>query len=403
MRIEDCGSKLGLNGVDNGRLWFDRVRVPRENLLDRFAEVAADGSYSSPIPSPAKRFFTMLGTLVGGRVSVALASLSAAKSALAIAVRYGSHRRQFGADGEAELTILDYLTHQRRLMPRLATTYALHFALDHLRREYGSSSSEVDQRRVETQAAGLKAWATWHATDTIQTCRECCGGQGYLVANRFADLKADTDVFTTFEGDNFVLLQLVAKSLLSGYKRQFNELGFVGLLRYVAAQAATTLAELNPIVTRLTDEQHLRDRDFHRGVFEWRKRHLLATVARRLKKRLDGDMEVSRALVECQGHLVATARAHVELLVLERFAAAAEASPEDDQRRMLVQLCDLFAFSRLEHDRGWFLEQGVFELSKAKAIRKLVNRLCHEVRSQAMPLVDALAIPAELLTAPIAR
>ncbi|HYH44393.1 MAG TPA: acyl-CoA dehydrogenase family protein, partial [Thermoanaerobaculia bacterium] len=88
VHLEDDGDKLGLNGVDNGRIGFDRVRVPREALLDRFAEVAADGSYTSPIASPGKRFFTMLGTLVGGRVSVALASVATAKSALCIAVRY---------------------------------------------------------------------------------------------------------------------------------------------------------------------------------------------------------------------------------------------------------------------------------------------------------------------------
>src|SRR5680860_813085 len=31
--ISDCGRKAGLNGVDNGRLTFDHVRVPREALL----------------------------------------------------------------------------------------------------------------------------------------------------------------------------------------------------------------------------------------------------------------------------------------------------------------------------------------------------------------------------------
>ena len=210
VRIEDCGEKLGLNGVDNGRIWFDQVRIPRENLLDRFAQVAADGTYSSPITSPSRRFFTMLGTLVGGRVSVALAGLSASKSALTIAVRYGAGRRQFGPGGEAETVLLDYLTHQRRLLPRLATTYALNFALHQLAEQYAESTDD-DRREVEAMAAGLKAYATWHATDTIQTCRETCGGQGYLAANRFAALKADSDVFTTFEGDNTVLMQLVAK------------------------------------------------------------------------------------------------------------------------------------------------------------------------------------------------
>ena len=50
---------------------FNQVRVPRENLLNRFADVAADGTYSSPIANPNRRFFTMLGTLVRGRVTVA--------------------------------------------------------------------------------------------------------------------------------------------------------------------------------------------------------------------------------------------------------------------------------------------------------------------------------------------
>ena len=61
--------------------------------------------------------------------------------------------------------------------------------------------------------------ATWHATATIQACREACGGAGYLAENRLTTLKADTDVFTTFEGDNTVLLQLVAKGLLTELPR----------------------------------------------------------------------------------------------------------------------------------------------------------------------------------------
>src|SRR5690606_28046271 len=95
IRIEDNGPKAGLNGVDNGRIWFDRVRVPRDHLLDRFATVTEAG-YESPIESDGRRFFTMLGTLVAGRISIAAASVSAAKTGLTIAVRYSDRRRQFG-------------------------------------------------------------------------------------------------------------------------------------------------------------------------------------------------------------------------------------------------------------------------------------------------------------------
>jgi len=400
VRIEDCGEKMGLNGVDNGRLWFDGVRIPRESLLDRFGQVSPDGVYTSPIPSPSKRFFTMLGTLVGGRVGVGLAALSASKLALTIAVRYASRRRQFGPEGAPEVPILDYLSHQRRLMPRLAATYALDFALKHLVRRYLESRAE-DRRELEGIVAGLKAASTWHATDTIQTCREASGGQGYLAVNRLAALKADTDVFTTFEGNNTVLLQLLGKSLVTGHKRQFGEMNLGGLVRHLAAQAGTAISELNPVVTRITDEAHLRDRAFLLGALRWRAQHLVSSLARRLKHRIDSGADSFLAVNECQDHLIETAQAHVESLVAEQFAEGIDACPDAELRRALDPLFQLYSLWRLESDRGWFLEQGYLEGGKAKAIRKLVNKLCGEVRSQAVPLVDSFGVP-EACLPPIA-
>ncbi|MET0863761.1 MAG: acyl-CoA dehydrogenase family protein, partial [Nakamurella sp.] len=211
--IEDAGSKGGLLGVDNGRLSFDHVQVPLGMLLDRFGQVAADGTYSSSIHSDSKRFFTMLGTLVRGRVTVGASAAAATKVALDIAISYGDVRRQFSAPGrDREVVINDYLTHQRKLLPALATTYALHFAQEELLGKMhdihtavhvdGRNANDTDQRELESRAAGLKAANTWHATRTIQLCREACGGAGYLAENRLPALKADTDVFTTFEGDN---------------------------------------------------------------------------------------------------------------------------------------------------------------------------------------------------------
>src|SRR5689334_915748 len=248
VRIEDCGPKLGLDGVDNGRIWFDHVRVPRENLLDRYGSVAPDGTYTSPIENPTKRFFTMLGTLIQGRISVSGASISATKVALTIAIRRGLARRQFGLPGEPEALLMDYRTHQRRLLIPLASTYALSFAQDRLIAELHEVFSDPDtsdraRRELETLAAGVKSIATWHATDTIQVCREACGGAGYLKASRFAALKADTDVFTTFEGDNTVLLQLAAKNLLTGYRDAFGELDPLGTAQFVAGQALGMLSE----------------------------------------------------------------------------------------------------------------------------------------------------------------
>src|SRR5690606_14845270 len=186
--IEDCGRKMGLNGVDNGIIRFDEVVIPYENMLDRFARIDENGKFSSPIASDNRRFFTMLGTLVGGRIGIPRSGVSAAKTGLAIAIRYGDQRRQFGPEAGSEVPILNYRTHQRRLMPLLANAYALHFALQHLTNRF-LSRTEEDMQEIEALAAGLKAWATWNTTETLQECRECCGGKGYMTDNRIADLK----------------------------------------------------------------------------------------------------------------------------------------------------------------------------------------------------------------------
>src|ERR671918_897918 len=167
IEIEDCGPKLGLDGVDNGRIRFDDVRVPREALLDRYAQVSADGEYTSPIENATRRFFTMLGTLVQGRVSVCGAGIGATKVALTIAVRYALERRQFGPPDGEEAVLLDYRVHQRRLLPALATAYALHFAQDRLRRQLhdvftAEEPADRARRELETLAAAVKAVATWH-------------------------------------------------------------------------------------------------------------------------------------------------------------------------------------------------------------------------------------------------
>ena len=403
VRIDDCGEKMGLNGVDNGRLWFDHVRIPRENLLDRYAAVHADGTYESDIPSAGRRFFTMLSTLVGGRISVARSACSAAKSGLTIAVRYGNRRRQFGPKDEPEVPILDYRTHQRRLLPRLAKTYAIHTALAHLTQEFASRSADASLEDIEAEANALKAYSTWHTTDTLQTAREACGGQGYLAENRIADLKADTDVYTTFEGDNTVLLMQVAKGLLSDFQREFRDMNVFNIVQFVASDLGTRLMEKNPLIRRNTDSEHLRDPEFHANAFRYRSEALLQSAARRLKKRISDGMDTYDAFIEVQDHLLTLAKAKSEQLVFDRFDAAIQETEDEELRGVLRTLCTLFALEAIESDRGWFLEQNYIEGSKAKAIRHEVNALCTEVRPMAEPLVDAFAIPNACLQAPIAQ
>ena len=417
--IEDDGLKMGLNGVDNGRIHFEGVRVPRTALLNRFADVDEDGTYKSDIENANRRFFTMLGTLVQGRVCVGGGGLNAAKVAMAIAIRYGLQRRQFEAttEGEEDL-LLDYGQHQRRLFPLLARTYALDFAQEIVAGQChdvfsGTVSDEKVRRELESRAAGTKALATWHATRTIQECREACGGAGYLSVNRFAALKADTDVFTTFEGDNTVLLQLVAKGLLTDYSSEFEEMDQLGMVRFVTNLAVETVIEktnAHKLLERVRDllpggdewdqEAGILDSDYQLAMLRFREEHILGGVARRLKRGMDNKMNPGEVFSRVQDHVIHAARAHVERLVLEAFVEKMRAMEDGDNKVVLGLLCDLHALSVIEEDRAWFMEHGRLTITRSKEISRRINSLCRRVRPHARDLVDAFGIPEEMLRAP---
>jgi acyl-CoA oxidase len=407
--IEDCGPKAGLNGVDNGRLSFDNVRIPREALLNRFGDVSADGTYSSPIESDSRRFFTMLGTLIRGRVSVGGSAGSATKRALALAIRYGEQRRQFMTPDGDEVVVLDYLGHQRKLLPALAKTYALHFAQEELvakLHDIDSSAPEEEQRELESRAAGLKALTTWHATATIQAAREACGGAGYLAENLLPGLKADTDVFTTFEGDNTVLLQLVAKGLLTSYKHDFEDLSPLATARFFADQVVSTILERTSArkavdaLTEGSDAEVFFRREWQLRLFEDREEHVVEGVAKRLRKAASDPFGVFNS---AQDHVLRAGRVHVERLILTAFASAIERCEDPDARTLLERVCDLYALSAIEEDLAWFLGHGRLSAARGKAVTAAVNGLCSELRPHARALVDAFAIPGQFLAAPMLR
>lgn len=411
--IGDDGRKAGLNGVDNGRLTFDHVRIPRENLLNRFADVAPDGTYSSSIENETARFFTMLGTLVRGRISVAGGAGGAAQKALALAVRFGERRRQFAAPATGEeIAVLDYLAHQQKLLPALATTYALHFTQDDLvKRMHDIQAPGAgpvgarEQRTLEQSAAGIKAIATWHATHTIQTCREACGGAGYLEENLLPALKADTDVFTTFEGDNTVLLQLLAKELLSDYGRTIKKGNPLEIAPLLGRQLAGVLAERTGAasLTRRIPFRgiDLTDRRRRRELLEIRRADTLAAAIRNLAPAMRKGNDEFTVFNSAQDLLLVAARAHVDTLVERSFADKLATIDDPAVRALLERVYDLHVLSVIDRERAWYLETGRLTAAESRSIRPLVNGLCRELRPYARTLVDGFGIPDEWLACPM--
>lgn len=419
VRSEDDGPKGGLNGIDNGRLAFDHVRIPRTNLLNRYGDVAADGTYASPIESPGRRFFTMLGTLVQGRVSLDGSATRASQLALHIAITYATQRRQFTAsDPTRETVLMDYQAHLHRLLPKLAATYAGSFAHEQLLHAFddvfsGHTDDPEAREDLETLAAALKPTSTRLALDTIQECREACGGAGFISENQLVGLHQDLDVYATFEGDNTVLLQLVAKRLLSDYTSELKSVDRAGIGRFIA-QRAEVLAKRHTPWARLAQDlsdrgnsrrafDSMRQSDFQEEMLTARARVKVEEVA--LSLRAAGKMSPADAAAEVNKHQVEmldAARAHADLVRWRAFTAALEQMEDPATRGIMTDVRDLFGLSVIEDDLAWFLLGGMISAQRGRQIGSDLRRLLWRLRPHVLDLVAAFDVRPGHVRAPIA-
>ena len=416
---DDDGIKGGLNGIDNGRLHFTNVRIPRTWLLNRYGDVDEAGNYTSSIESKGRRFFTMLGTLVQGRVSITGGVTNAQKVALTIAIRYANERRQVPSHDGQEHILMDYGRHQRRLLPALARTYAQAFAHLELLEQFdevfsGRNDTESTRADLETVAAASKALSTWNALEIIQTCREACGGQGFMAEHRMTGLRADLDVYATFEGDNNVLLQLVAKRLLSDYSKAFSSPDFGTLAQYVVEQVgevAFNRGGLRGLAQTFTDFGStarsigfVRDEEHQHQLLTDRVHTMIARLANELKHSGKKDpVETERVFNRHQNDLILAAKAHGELIQWEAFTSALKTIKNPETLKVMTWLRDLFGFTLLEENLAWYLMNGRLTSHRAEAITDYIDgRLLGRLKAHALDLVDAFGLTEGLIRSDLA-
>ncbi|KQB87142.1 acyl-CoA dehydrogenase family protein [Corynebacterium lowii] len=426
--IGDHGYKGGLRGVDNGTLLFDNVRVPREALLNRFGDVSEDGTYTSPIDSHNRRFFTMLGTLVRGRVSVGAAGGAATRASLTIALRYAMRRRQFEGLPGKEKRLIDHRAHRLRLLPRLARSYALALLQNQVIENLHDQTTAIErgqwdvakpndeqlrkQREMESRASAVKVAATAHATETIQECREACGGAGYMTENRLTTFKADSDVFTTFEGDNTVLVQMVGKELITAYARDLSDLSPIDMVKFGVESIGDALRQrtaiplaVQSLIDRVSDrdETSLFDAGYQVKILQEREHSLLKSLANRLKDAKKMEPADAVDLVDkAQDHLIDLAWARIDAMLIEALVEAEAELPDDSPAHpVLEQIRDLFALSTILKHAGWYQEQNILSGNRTKAARAAVNDLVDSIAPWSEVLVDAFGIPDALVDVPM--
>lgn len=393
VRIADCGHKIGLNGVDNGRIWFDNLRVPRENLLNSVADVLPDGQYVSAIKNPDQRFGAFMAPLTSGRVNIASTAVYISKLGLAVAVRYALTRRAFSITPNGpEVLLLDYPSHQRRLLPLVAKTCAMSCAANFLKNIYVKRTPETN-KIIHVYSSALKATLTWHNMRTLQECREACGGQGLKTENRIGILKGEYDVQSTFEGDNNVLMQQVSKALLGEYTvAQKKEVPFKGL-------GLEHMNDPSPVVPANPIGCTLRSIKFQMDVFCLRERDLLRRFATEVSRyQAQGESKENAVLLSYQ-LAEELARAFTERTILQTFVQA-EMATTGPLKDVLELLRSMYALVSIEEDSS-FLQYGCLSLEIFATVRKEVMKLCSDLRPHALGVVSSFGIPDSFLS-PIA-
>ena len=206
-----------------------------------------------------------------------------------------------------------------------------------------------------------------------------------------------------------MLLQLVAKGLLTGYRDAFGSLDGWGKAAFIAEQVRETVLERTAargLIQRLVDavpgrdeEVSMLDRGWQLAAFEYREKHTLNGAIKRLRKGAassDSPTHPTKPFDifnDVQDHVLKTAQAHIDRVVLEAFVAGIERTTDPAAKSLLGKVCDLYALSTIEADKGWFLEHGRLTPTRAKALTSAVNELLKELRPHMRTLVDAFAIP----------
>ncbi|XP_042883920.1 peroxisomal acyl-coenzyme A oxidase 1-like [Penaeus japonicus] len=385
--LGEIGPRLGLNTNDNGFLKFEHYRIPRTNMLMKHSQVLKDGTYVKP-----KHDKLAYGTMVIVRVGIVRDAYKQLQRAVTIATRYSAVRRQSEiVPGEPEPQILDYQTQQYKVLPQIASVFALLFSANALASTYMGVSRDMTKGNMEqlpelhSLSSGLKALSASDATEGVEICRLSCGGHGYLKSSNLPRIYSATTCAITYEGENTVLWLQVARYLIKSYRAG---------RRCMALSESVAYLTSNPEMSHL----HTLTNEALVEAYKMSALKLVADTESRLQKLCDMGQNSHHAWNNCSVLLVRCAQAHIRYFVCEKFLQCVTSlSISAELRAVLQQLCRLYLVYHVALNQGDFLRSGALTSAQISTLEDDLSSLLTSLRPQAVSIVDAFDIHDEIL------
>jgi len=379
IEVGDIGPKFGFAANDNGYLRLNNVRIPREDMLSKYSQVASDGTYTKP-PKSKLTYGTM--TLVRAFIVKNCAYWLA--RCCTIAVRYSAVRRQSEIrPGEPEPQVLTYQTQQHKLFPLLATAYAFLFVQESMTKTYNEVNAEVNAglygrtQELHALSSGLKAFTSNTANFGAEVLRMSCGGHGYSQASGFPSLYVDSTPTCTYEGENTVLLLQTARYLVKCMREKLDT--------YPESVQYLQKPPINPT------NRNLEDLNFLKNAYSLRAYGLVKFASDKVESSIKNGSDLIGALNEHAVYLVRAANAHSHLFVVDNFVNKLKSlqSVSEPTKAVLTQLAKLYVYEGISQDSGQFLEDGILSSKEVHKIRQKAINLLPIIRRNAVCLVDA--------------
>ncbi|GMR51611.1 hypothetical protein PMAYCL1PPCAC_21806 [Pristionchus mayeri] len=396
--VGDIGPKMGANGIDNGFLALDRVRIPRTRMLMKYVKVAPDGTYTPPLHSKVN-----YGGMVHVRAHMVTSMATYLSMAATIATRYSAIRRQGRIEPNLpEVQVIDYQTQQYRLFPQIARAYACLLSGSEVEDLYkktvqGLNRGEADLLPdLHALTSALKSVCSFSCATAVEQCRMACGGHGYSMASGIPNLYTFAIAGCTYEGENMVMLQQAARYLMKSLDKTARgeplsySVEFLG--KKMETRSNVGLHKNNQkeeIEALLCSFEHIATR-------------LTVVASQKLQNRMKMGESKERAWNGATVEMNKAARVYARLFIARSFARRVASSPAS-VRPVLTDLLSLYLHYECVDMTHHLLHDGYCNGEQIEYLKQRIYDDLAKIRPNAVALVDAFDHSDRLLNSVLGR